>query len=173
MKIMLSRNIANVITLSNMSLGILAMIMATDDHLFLAVALILLAGLLDRFDGMVARKLNITSELGVQLDSLSDLISFGIAPAFVVFMFKFSVHPKFMIIGGIVTVLYVLCGGFRLARFNVTGTVDDCYMGVPITLAGMLLALSLLFENVSPVAYAGFMIILAFLMVSQIPIRKR
>lgn len=173
MKVIISRNLANAITLANMGLGILAMIVATCGHLSMAVSLILLAGLFDRFDGMVARKMNITSELGIQLDSLSDLISFGISPALIVFIYKFSTHPRLMVIGGIATVLYVLCGGLRLARYNVTGTIDDHFIGVPITLCGMLLALSLLFERVSPITYAGFMIILAYLMVSQIPIKKR
>ncbi|HHT20958.1 MAG TPA: CDP-diacylglycerol--serine O-phosphatidyltransferase [Tissierellia bacterium] len=173
MKVILSRNLANAITLANMGLGILALIMATSGQLSLSVSLILMAGLFDRFDGMVARRMNITSELGVQLDSLSDLISFGISPALIVFIYKFSSHPKFLVIGSIATVLYVLCGGLRLARYNVTGTIDDHFVGVPITLCGMLLALSLLFERVSPIVYAGFMIILAYLMISHIPIRKR
>lgn len=171
----ISKNLANIITLTNMGLGILAIISASIGDLNLAIYLILIAGIFDRLDGMVARRFNTTSELGVQLDSLSDLISFGISPALMVFLYLFSHHEgPLLIVGAIVTVFYVLCGGFRLARYNVIGTVNNCFIGMPITICGMFLVASLMFhQRVSPYVYAGLMVLLGYLMISQIPIRKR
>lgn len=175
MKVVISRNLANMITLANMGLGILAIIASSIGDLTVAIYLILVAGILDRLDGMVARRFNSTSELGIQLDSLSDLISFGISPALMVFIFQFSDQTgPLLVIGIIVTVFYVLCGGYRLARYNVIGTVDNCFIGMPITICGMFLVASLLFnERLQPPAYAALMVVLGYLMVSHIPIRKR
>lgn len=175
MKAKVSKNLANAITLTNMGLGILAIMAAAIGELSGAIYLILIAGILDRLDGMVARRTNTMSELGVQLDSLSDLISFGISPALMVFLFEFAdKEGPLFILGALVTVWYVLCGGFRLARYNVIGTVDDCFIGMPITICGMFLVASLLFsQRINPIAYLGLMAILGWLMISRIPIRKR
>lgn len=175
MKVLFSKNLANAITLANMGLGIAAIIVAIQGDLSGAIYLVLVAAILDRLDGLVARRLNSTSELGVQLDSLSDLISFGITPALMVYLFEFSeMGPPLYHVGGIVTIFYVLCGGYRLARYNVCGTVNDCFIGLPITICGMFLVSSLLFsQRVVPIVYIALMIGLGILMVSRIPIRKR
>lgn len=76
---------ANILTLFNLSLGGLAILSIMHDQLNLSLLLIFLAALADRFDGMVARKLNIESELGKHLDSMCDIISFGIAPALLLY----------------------------------------------------------------------------------------
>lgn len=76
---------ANVITLTNLSFGGFAIIFAMEGNLRLSLLLIFIAALADRFDGMAARKFNIESELGKQLDSMSDIISFGVAPALLLY----------------------------------------------------------------------------------------
>ena len=80
----LKNQTANLLTLGNLSLGGFAIITSIRGELNLSVLLIFIAALLDRFDGMTARKLNIESELGEQLDSMSDIISFGVAPAILI-----------------------------------------------------------------------------------------
>lgn len=77
--------LANVLTLTNISLGAFAIIYSLKGHLQLSLLLIFIAALADRLDGMTARKFNIESELGKQLDSMSDIISFGVAPALLVY----------------------------------------------------------------------------------------
>lgn len=83
---------------------------------------IALAALFDRFDGMVARKMKIESELGKQLDSLSDLVSFGVAPALLV---QQATLMPLSFVGGLAVVLFILCGALRLARFNITDSPND------------------------------------------------
>ncbi len=99
---------------------------------------ILLAGLADRYDGIIARRLNVSSELGKELDSLADLVSFGVAPAILAFnVYGFS---KLGIIGYVLLLLFPMAGAYRLARFNVT-EFDGEFYGIPITFAGMFMAL--------------------------------
>ena len=108
---------ANVITLTNLSFGGFAIIFAMEGNLRLSLLLIFIAALADRFDGMVARKFNIESELGKQLDSMSDIISFGVAPALLLYQ---GILHEFGGPGSFFTVFYIGCGAFRLARFNIS-----------------------------------------------------
>ncbi|WP_026676380.1 CDP-diacylglycerol--serine O-phosphatidyltransferase [Fictibacillus gelatini] len=161
---------ANVLTIINLSLGALALLFIFKDALKVGFILIFLAGLFDRFDGMVARKLNIESEFGKQLDSLCDLISFGIAPSFLIY--EASLH-QFGVPGIIFTILFIVCGAIRLARFNITEFTGS-FVGVPITVAGCIVAMSFLFINFLPTVFFMFLIlIMAFLMISNISIKKR
>jgi CDP-diacylglycerol---serine O-phosphatidyltransferase len=136
----LKAQIANLLTLSNLTLGGFAIISSIRGELNLSLLLIFLAALLDRFDGMTARKLNIESELGKQLDSMSDIISFGVAPAILLYqgiLFEFGAPGSFF------TVFYIACGAFRLARFNISDN-HGYFIGLPITAAGCLATLSFL-----------------------------
>jgi CDP-diacylglycerol--serine O-phosphatidyltransferase len=127
------------------------------------------AGLLDRFDGMVARKFQLESELGKQLDSMSDLISFGVAPALLLYAL---VLKDFSVAGMIITVIYIACGGFRLARFNISEP-NGYFTGLPITVSGVILTLSYFAINYVPsVSYMFLFILLAFLMISTFTLRK-
>ncbi|MDN4074840.1 CDP-diacylglycerol--serine O-phosphatidyltransferase [Fictibacillus terranigra] len=161
---------ANILTLINLSLGALALMFIFKDDLKVGFILIFLAGLFDRFDGMVARKLNIESEFGKQLDSLCDLISFGIAPAFLLYqgsLFEFGVP------GIIFTILFIVCGAIRLARFNIT-EFNGSFVGVPITVAGCIIAMCyLLIPFVPSYVFMFFIIAFSFLMISSISIQKR
>ena len=95
---------------------------------------------------MTARKLNIESELGKQLDSMSDIISFGVAPALLLYqgiLFEFGAPGAFF------TIFYIACGAFRLARFNISDN-NGYFTGLPITAAGCFATLSFLINSVFP-----------------------
>ena len=145
--------------------------------------MIVLAAILDRYDGKIARLLGVESEFGKQLDSLCDLISFGIAPAVI----SWHLHASYLVgpwrpIGYLVAVLFPLAGAFRLARFNLTADTTS-FQGVPITLAGSLLVLFCLLENNlmlrgtfgrgNLIAAGVLSVVLAVLMVSKIRIPKK
>jgi len=162
-------HLANTITLGNISFGG-ASIMATIHESFnYAVLFIFIAAFLDRYDGKVARKFNQESELGKQLDSMSDIISFGVAPA--ILMYEMTlVH--FGTIGMIVAVLYIACGAFRLARFNITES-NGYFSGLPITASGAILTLTFFFIPVlSPVFYMFLFPLLSVLMISTFTLKK-
>ncbi|MBM7649959.1 CDP-diacylglycerol--serine O-phosphatidyltransferase [Bacillus ectoiniformans] len=160
---------ANVLTLGNLALGGFSIVMTLNAQYNLGLLLIFVAALADRFDGMVARKMNIESELGKQLDSMCDVISFGVAPALLLYS---TVLHQFGFPGAFFTVFYIGCGAFRLARFNITEN-NGYFQGLPITAAGCLLTLSYLGLSFLPVH--SFMIItmtLALLMVSPFTLKK-
>jgi CDP-diacylglycerol---serine O-phosphatidyltransferase len=160
---------ANILTMMNLSLGGFAILSGIKGQLNLSLLLIFLAALADRFDGMVARKLNIESELGKQLDSMCDIISFGVAPALLIYqgiLFEFGAPGSFF------TVLYIACGAVRLARFNITEN-NGYFTGLPITAAGCLLTLSFLaIPYFPPQFFILFTIILSFLMIGTFKLKK-
>lgn len=161
--------IANILTLMNLSLGILSIIYILNGNGHVSVLMIFLAALLDWFDGKVARKLNITSDFGKQLDSLCDLVSFGIAPALLLYS---SVLYEFGNPGMWMTILFILCGAIRLARFNVT-IFSGSFVGLPITAAGCILTLSYIGLNFfPPYIFMWLTLSIAILMVSPIEIKK-
>src|SRR3712207_1726504 len=108
--------------------------MSFEENYFLAAIFVICAALMDRYDGRVARYLNVSSEIGKQLDSLADLISFGVAPSILMYrMYDFS---NMGLWGYIMLLVFPLAGAYRLARYNVT-KFDGVFAGVPITIAGM------------------------------------
>jgi CDP-diacylglycerol--serine O-phosphatidyltransferase len=162
-------NTANIITLGNLSLGSFSFIWTIKGEYNLALIFIFMAALLDRFDGLVARKLNIESELGKQLDSLCDVISFGVAPALLIYT---SVLQEFSAPGAFFAIIYIACGAFRLARFNITESTGY-FQGLPITAAGCLLTLSYLGAHIIPAQiYMLITLFLAFAMISTTKIKK-
>ncbi|GIO27546.1 CDP-diacylglycerol--serine O-phosphatidyltransferase [Ornithinibacillus bavariensis] len=161
--------LANIITLMNLEFGIISIILMAKGSFHLSLLFIFLAVFFDRFDGMVARKLNIESDFGKELDSLSDLVSFGVAPGLLVYM---TILNKLPGVGLSLIVIYILCGAIRLARYNVK-EFDGAFYGIPITVAGFLMAFSVLFSNHLPIMfYVILTSILAVLMVSNIRIQK-
>jgi CDP-diacylglycerol---serine O-phosphatidyltransferase len=160
---------ANVLTLINLSLGGFAIIFGMNGNLNLSLLLIFIAALADRFDGMVARKFNIESELGKQLDSMCDIISFGVAPALLIYQ---GILNEFGVPGAFFTVFYIGCGAFRLARFNITEN-NGFFTGLPITAAGCLATLSYFaIPYLPPQSFLFIIIILSFLMVSPFKLKK-
>lgn len=163
--------VPNLVTLSNLLLGIMAIIYTLSERYPLAAAAILLAALLDRMDGNLARRLGVSSDFGKELDSLADLVSFGVAPAILAYASILDV--TFGRVGLIIALIFIACGAIRLARFNVL-EATDYFIGVPITVAGGIIALSLLLENyLSPWVIASFMLVLSALMVCNIKVKKR
>nr|WP_295969556.1 CDP-diacylglycerol--serine O-phosphatidyltransferase [uncultured Bacillus sp.] len=160
---------ANVLTLGNLSLGGFAIFASVREELNLSLMLIFIAALLDRFDGMTARKLNIESELGKQLDSMSDIISFGVAPAILLYQ---GILYDFGAPGAFFAVFYLACGAFRLARFNISEN-NGYFTGLPITAAGCLATLSFFAIPYFPsYTFPFIMIILSLLMISSFRMKK-
>ena len=161
----------NVLTLLNLSCGFLAI--AFSD-LFWSPILILLAGLFDLFDGAAARWLKAESPMGLQLDSLCDLVSFGVAPAILLWLLVPNETVWFLL----VPLIYVLAGAWRLARFNVSEKSSD-FTGLAIPAAALFICgitlgfhwdqaqIALLLDK--PIFYALLGLIPATLMISHIP----
>lgn len=173
----MSKNaIPNVFTFSNLGCGILSLIMTFQGDYLWACLFILLAGIMDRYDGRVARFLQVNSELGKELDSLADLVSFGVAPSILSFyLYSFS---DLRLAGYILVLMFPIAGAYRLARFN-NSNFDGVFMGIPITIAGMFLALYSLVVVLSNsrtpnllVITIVLMISLSYLMVSNLKFKK-
>lgn len=118
-------------TLMNLFSGFVALVQVHEGHFEQACWFIVLAGFFDLLDGMLARLTNGTSLFGVELDSLSDIVSFGVAPGFLLYEFGLK---GFGILGLVVAALPALCGAVRLARFNIgfDGEKKDYFSGLPI-----------------------------------------
>lgn len=160
---------ANIVTLFNLSLGIFAILLILNNHSHMSLLMIFLACLFDRFDGGIARKLNIVSDFGKELDSLCDLVSFGIAPALLLYQ---SILFHYSVLGIFATVVYILCGAIRLARYNIT-EFDGCFTGLPITVAGCLMTLSfLLIHHIPSVIFVLFTLLMAYMMVGNFQLKK-
>jgi CDP-diacylglycerol--serine O-phosphatidyltransferase len=141
-----SRHLPNILTFCNMAIGLGVICMMIHNHtvigLRLACHLIFIAVILDCLDGMLARHLNVCTEMGRQLDSFADFISFGVAPIVVFVTSVPSVSPMLII----VLLLYPLAGVYRLVRHNLQRQCEY-FTGLPITIAGFLLAAALLVRS--------------------------
>lgn len=167
--------IPNMFTAMNMFSGFLSIIYTSEERFFEASWLIIIAAIFDALDGAMARLTKSSSELGVELDSLSDIVSFGAAPAFLIYTIYLS---AFNVIGILISSLLLVAGGFRLARFNVqlVGFDKAFFKGLPIPSSGMMMASFVLaFYNPGigfPEKLQPFIIplvlILSYLMVSNI-----
>ncbi|GIP55726.1 MULTISPECIES: CDP-diacylglycerol--serine O-phosphatidyltransferase [Paenibacillus] len=165
---MITKSIPNLFTLGNLFLGMLAMMLALDGRFSLAAIMVIVAMLLDGLDGRVARALNCQSEFGKQLDSLSDIISFGIAPALIMYLISFHDLPQTGLVW-VVTAIFPMCGALRLARFNVQKGIPGYFIGLPIPAAGGVLAtLSLFHKDFSAPYFIISMLLLSYLMVSSV-----
>ena len=164
-------------TLMNLLCGFLALTQVLEGAFVMACWLIVLAGFFDLMDGMMARLTDADSPFGVQLDSLSDVVSFGVAPAFLVYAYALDASGP---LGMIVSALPALCGSVRLARYNVNKETDDKegFEGLPIPgQAVAIVALILAAENSAWGAYLALdslqvllpiVVVLSGLMVSSI-----
>lgn len=179
MKNTIKHSLPNLLTFINLSLGIIALLLAIKNDMIQASLLVMVAALTDRFDGKVARMLDSTSELGKELDSLSDLISFGVAPIIIAWKISFM---DLTVIGYLIAVLFPIAGAYRLARYNVS-TFNNVFSGVPITIAGAFLSIVNLYNsysiehhnygNANTIVTAIIIVLLSYLMVSKIQIKKR
>ena len=169
----------NILTLGGVCLGISSIKFSIDGNYSLAVTLILCAAILDALDGRIARLIKGTSEFGKELDSLTDFVSFGIAPVFVLYFWELNKYGK---LGWAITLLYSVCCVVRLARFNLTKVEEtqewknNFFEGIPSPAGGLLILMPLIYElanlkfdfnvrNFTPY----LTVIIAILLVSKIP----
>lgn len=133
----------NLLTTANMFFGFFAVIYAINSNFTWAAYAIVFAALFDLLDGRVARWTNSTSEFGAEYDSLSDLVSFGIAPGLLLFLWALEPFGR---IGWLASFFYVACGALRLARFNVQQHVLESsdFEGLPIPMAAGIVASAVL-----------------------------
>jgi|SRR5690554_2554018 len=167
--------IPNLFTGMNMFSGFLSILNTSEGNYHYAAWLIIVAAIFDALDGAVARLTKSSSELGVELDSLSDIVSFGAAPAFLIYHTSLS---TFEIPGVLIAASFVLAGGFRLARFNVqlVGFDKDFFYGLPIPMAAITISSFIItYYETSfgfPSPYSDFVIplvlLLSVIMVSRI-----
>lgn len=137
--------LAHVVTFTNLGCGFAALLLTAEGHPNQALSLILLATVLDFFDGALARMAGHGSAFGRELDSLADLVSFGVAPAFLAY--QSQVGPSLLVVG-LVSLTFVFCGAWRLALFNVAESGRD-FRGMPITVAGGLMMAIAYMANVA------------------------
>jgi CDP-diacylglycerol---serine O-phosphatidyltransferase len=139
----------NILTLGGVCLGISSIKFSIDGNYTLSVTLILFASILDALDGRIARLIKGTSEFGKELDSLTDFVSFGIAPVFVLYFWELNKYGK---LGWALTLLYSVCCVLRLARFNITKIEEtqewknNFFEGVPSPAGGLLILMPLIYE---------------------------
>ncbi len=139
----------NILTLGGVCLGISSIKFSIDGNFSLAVIFILLAAILDALDGRIARLIKGTSEFGKELDSLTDFVSFGIAPAFTLYFWELNNYGK---IGWAITLIFSICCVIRLARFNTTKISEEeiwklnYFQGIPSPIGGILILLPLIYE---------------------------
>lgn len=157
-------NLANTLTLFNGVFGFLAILAAIERSFFLAASFILAGVLCDWLDGKAARAFGEESPLGRELDSLSDLVSFGVAPAVLVAM----IEPSFLSFGA--GALFVLSAALRLGRFNVQQE-KGMFVGVPTTANGIILP-ALIFLGAPEAWFPYYLFLLALLMNAPIRVRK-
>ncbi|MCL4503606.1 MAG: CDP-diacylglycerol--serine O-phosphatidyltransferase [Deltaproteobacteria bacterium] len=166
--------IPNLITTASLFSGFYAIVAAMDERFLAAAWAIFISLVLDGLDGRIARLTHSTSGFGVQYDSLVDLVSFGVAPSVLIYLWALKPYHQF---GWVAAFLYIVCGALRLARFNVQqGSMDPRYFnGLPIPAAAMLVATSVAFyyqigtwSKESNIYILVMIYVLSFLMVSNV-----
>jgi CDP-diacylglycerol---serine O-phosphatidyltransferase len=166
--------IPNLFTAMNLFSGFLAILNASEGKFYYAAWLIIIAAIFDALDGAVARLTKSSSELGVELDSLSDIVSFGAAPAFLIYQTALYSYETF---GVLISASLVLAGGFRLARFNVqlVGFDKSFFSGLPIPISAITIS-SFIISYYDPGGFPSpfsemvipLVLTLSFIMVSKI-----
>ena len=169
----------NMLTLIGVCIGLTSIRFALDGKFELAIIAIIFAALIDGLDGRIARLIKGTSKVGKELDSLTDMISFGVAPAFIMYFWKLNTLERF---GWLLSLIYVICVALRLARFNINSNQepswkDNFFEGVPSPAGGILVLTPLIislsgfqlyqlnYELIVPI----FFIVTSFLLISKFP----
>jgi len=169
----------NALTLIGVCIGLSSIKFALDSKFELSIIAIIFAALFDALDGRVARLIKGTSLVGKELDSLADVISFGVAPAFIMYFWLLNSLGKF---GWLLCLIYVVCVALRLARFNVnsneeTSWKDNFFEGIPSPAGGIIVLMPLIFNlseldiiNINyRIVVPIFFITISFLLISKIP----
>ena len=169
----------NMFTLVGVCIGLSSIKFAFDGKFELSIIAILVAAIIDGLDGRIARLIKGTSPVGKELDSLTDVISFGVAPAFIMYFWSLNNLGKF---GWLLCLIYVVCVALRLARFNVSSNEepswrDNFFEGIPSPAGGILVLMPLIyslsgfefikisFETLVPI----FFITISILLISKFP----
>ena len=169
----------NMLTLIGVCIGLTSIRFALDEKFEFAIIAIIFAALFDWLDGRIARLIKGTSEVGKELDSLADVISFGVAPAFIMYFWKLNELGRF---GWLLCLIYVSCVALRLARFNVNSNQEpswreNFFEGVPSP-AGGILVLTPLIVSVTSFDYIALnydiivpacFIVISLLLISKFP----
>ncbi len=169
----------NMLTLIGVCIGLSSIKFALDEKFKLAIVAIIFAAVIDGLDGRIARLIKATSKVGKELDSLTDVISFGVAPSFVMYFWSLNNLGKF---GWLLCLIYVVCVTLRLARFNVNSNEepswkDNFFEGVPSPAGGILVLMPLIFSlsefDFLIISYnilvPVFFISVSFLLISKLP----
>ncbi len=183
------KNIPNIITCGNLFCGCLAIVNAFNGNLIYAAYLVGIAAILDFFDGFVARLLKVHSEIGKQLDSLADMVTFGVVPGIVLFMMMSNAidyHHLYTLNYRLsyVAFLIPIFSAIRLAKFNTDSRQNDSFIGVPTPASSILICSLPLIEKFQPQIgnynmiefienpwfLLGLTILLSYLMVAEIPL---
>ena len=138
----------NMLTLIGVCIGLTSIRFALSGEFHLAIIAIVIAAVIDGLDGRIARLIRGTSKVGKELDSLTDMISFGVAPAFIMYFWKLNTFGRF---GWLLCLIYVICVALRLARFNINSNQepswrDNFFEGVPSPAGGIIVLLPLIFS---------------------------
>ena len=169
----------NMLTLIGVCIGLTSIRFALDGRFELAIIAIIFAALIDGLDGRIARLIKGTSKVGKELDSLTDMISFGVAPAFIMYFWNLNSLGRF---GWLLCLVYVICVALRLARFNINSNQepswkDNFFEGVPSPAGGILVLTPLIislsgfdffqlnYNTIVPI----FFIVTSFLLISKFP----
>lgn len=166
----------NLFTSMNLFCGFYAIVSAVDSRFVDASVAILIAGIFDLLDGKIARATKTTSQFGVEYDSLSDLVSFGLAPALLMYLWALKPLGR---LGWLAGFLFMICGALRLARFNTAAATSsgasNHFQGLPIPAAAGLNVAAILFFSrfaINPHAYRFILLVMlyftSFLMVSSV-----
>jgi len=132
-------------TMGNVVCGFLAILSAFEGNITTACWFVILAGLLDALDGKVARLSGGTSQFGIELDSLADFLSFGVAPAVIVHTIKLSSLGKW---GWVISIVFIMAASYRLARYNVMADSEEKkdFLGLPVPIAAFALVSYIIFS---------------------------
>jgi CDP-diacylglycerol---serine O-phosphatidyltransferase len=159
-------SLVSLVTGANLVLGTVAIVLSSMGHGRWAVACLILAMLMDAADGYLARKWNVFSDFGAELDSLADLTSFVVANAVLIFFWFFGDVSLWLQLAA--SIVFLLGGAFRLARFNVAPTTGGIFQGMPTTGVAILIAvIYLTHPDMSPLTGLFWQTTLGFLMVSN------
>ena len=138
----------NILTLVGVCIGLTSIKFAFDGKFELSIIAVIVAGIIDGLDGRIARLIKGTSKVGKELDSLTDVISFGVAPAFIMYFWSLSEIGR---LGWLISIIYVICVALRLARFNVNSEgeaswKDNFFEGIPSPAGGILVLMPLVYS---------------------------
>ena len=160
----------NILTLIGVCIGLTSIKFAFDGKFELSIIAVIVAGIIDGLDGRIARLIQGTSKVGKELDSLTDVISFGVAPAFIMYFWSMSEIGR---LGWLISLIYVVCVALRLARFNVNSEAepswrDNFFEGILMPLIYSFSEIQFFKPNYQIVVPALF-ILIAILLISKVP----